>query len=93
VNPRAVANDLAACNAFAEGEELAEKTNRPALVLAAQHDKLTRASEGEKLSQLLPQAHFHLMTDSGHMMMIERPIETAHEIKDFLNNLARGEVA
>lgn len=93
VDPKAVANDLAACNNFTDGEELAKKTTKPALVIAAQHDKLTKPAEGEKLAGLLPRAHYHMLTDCGHMMMIERPIETAHEIKDFISNLGRGEVA
>lgn len=93
VDPKAVANDLAACDAFTEGEALARRTAKPVLVISAQHDKLTKASEGEKLAALLPRAHYHMLTDCGHMMMIEHPIETAHEIKDFISNLGRGEVA
>jgi pimeloyl-ACP methyl ester carboxylesterase len=93
IDPRAIANDLAACDAFSQGEELARKLKCPALVISAQHDKMAKASEGEKLAALMPKAHFHLLTDSGHMMMVERPIETAHEIKDFIGNLTRGEVA
>lgn len=93
VDPKAIGNDLAACDNFAEGEELAKKVTVPVLVLAGQHDKLARAAEGEKLSKELPQAHYHLLTDCGHMMMVERPIETAHEIKDFITNQMREEVA
>jgi pimeloyl-ACP methyl ester carboxylesterase len=93
IDPKAVGNDLAACDAFKDGEELAKKIPLPALVVSGQHDKMAKASEGEKLAGLLPRAHFHLLPDSGHMMMVERPIETAHEIKDFIGNLAREEVA
>jgi pimeloyl-ACP methyl ester carboxylesterase len=93
VDPKAIANDLAACDAFKDGEELARKTRVPALVLVGQHDKMVKAAEGEKLSQLMPRSHYHMLTDCGHMMMVERPIETAHEIKDFIANLSREEVA
>ena len=93
VDPRAVANDLAACDAFKEGEELARQIRVPSLVLSGQHDKMAKASEGENLSKLMPRSHYHLLTDCGHMMMVERPIETAHEIKDFIGNLTREEVA
>ncbi len=93
IDPKAVANDLAACEAFKDGEELARRINRPALVLAGQHDKMIKPAESEKLAGFLPQGHYHLLTDCGHMMMVERPIETAHEIKDFIGNLTREEVA
>lgn len=93
VDPKAIANDLAACDAFKSGEELARQVAVPSLVLAGQHDKMAKASEGEKLSTLMPRSHFHLLTDCGHMMMVERPIETAQEIKDFVKNLSREEVA
>jgi pimeloyl-ACP methyl ester carboxylesterase len=93
VDPRCIALDLAACDAFAGGEQLARELGVPALVLSGQYDKLTKPAEGEKLAGLMKQAHYHLLTDCGHMMMIEQPIETAHEIKDFLSNLQQKEVA
>ena len=93
VDPKAIGNDLAACNACQDGEELARKVKVPSLVLSGQHDKMAKASEGEKLSGFMPGSHYHLLTDCGHMMMIERPIETAHEIKDFVANLSREGVS
>ena len=84
VNPEAIANDLAACNAFQDGLALAAKTAKPALVLSGEHDKLTPAKDGEALAKALSGAEYRLLKDCGHMMMVEKPIDTAAEIKNFI---------
>jgi len=86
VPPSALAADLEACNSFAEGARLASALHKPALVLAATHDKMTRSMEGEGLARLLPQAKYRVIAGSGHMMMIEQPVDTANEIKAFLTD-------
>ncbi len=86
VNPKALSADLEACNAFAEGSNLAAKLHKPVLVLSATHDKMTRAMEGEGLSRLLPEATYKVIGGAGHMMMVEQAFETATEIKAFLGN-------
>lgn len=85
-DPSAVANDLAACDAFKDGEKLAGALKKPVLVLAGEHDKMTRAADGAALAQAVPDADFRLLRDCGHMMMVERPIDTAREIKDFISS-------
>lgn len=80
----ALAADLEACNSFAEGARLASGLHKPALVLAATHDKMTRSMEGEGLARLMPSAQYHVIAGAGHMMMIEQPMDTANEIKAFL---------
>ena len=85
VNPKALAADLEACNAFAEGPALAAKLHKPALVISATHDKMARPMEGEGLSRLLPQATYKVIGGAGHMMMVEQAVETAAEIKAFLD--------
>jgi pimeloyl-ACP methyl ester carboxylesterase len=83
-DPRAVYNDLKACDDFKEGEQLAMSCDKPALVISAEHDKLTRPAEVEKLAGVFRGGTYTLLKDCGHMMMIERPIETAQAIKIFL---------
>ena len=58
-DPSAVANDLAACNGF---------------------------TDGEKMAKAVAGSEFRLLKDCGHMMMVERPIDTAREIKDFISS-------
>ena len=84
VNPKALAADLEACNAFADGATLAAKLHKPALVISATHDKMARAMEGEGLSRLLPEGTYRVIPGAGHMMMVEQAVETANEIRSFL---------
>jgi len=83
-NPAAVANDLAACNVFKDAEKLAGALHKPVLVLSGEHDKLTKASDGEALAKAVHGSEYRLLKDCGHMMMIEKPIDTAREIKEFI---------
>ncbi|MDE1152911.1 MAG: alpha/beta hydrolase [Micavibrio sp.] len=87
VNPAAVGSDLAACNGFAGGNALASHLHKPALILSATHDKMTKAVEGEGLSRLMPMAKYRVLGDAGHMMMVEQAAETAREIKEFLQDM------
>lgn len=83
-SPAAVSHDLAACDAFADGPALAGNLKKPALVISGEHDKLTRAADGEALAKAIPGAEYRMLKDCGHMMMIEKPIDTAQEIKAFI---------
>jgi pimeloyl-ACP methyl ester carboxylesterase len=77
-------NDLTACNTYKNGEAAAQPITQPALVLAGLDDKLTKPAEGQALSDLLPRGEFHILPDSGHMLMVEKPLETAKEINAFI---------
>lgn len=81
---RAVYNDLKACDDFKDGAARAKACALPVLVIGAEHDKLTKAAEGEKLAGLFPNGTYAQLKDCGHMMMVERPVETAQAIKSFL---------
>ncbi len=79
----ALANDLAACNAYQNGEAAAKAVLQPVLVLAGADDKMTKAASGEALADMLPHPRFHLVPGSGHMLMAENPVEMAQEIGVF----------
>lgn len=83
-NPAAVSNDLAACDAFKDGASLAKSLAKPTLILAGEHDKLARASDGEALAKIIPSADYQMLKECGHMMMVEKPIDTAQAIKAFI---------
>ena len=82
----ALAADLAACNSFTDGNRLAASLHKPALVISATHDKMARAMEGEGLSRALKDGQYRVIANAGHMMMIEQPLDTANEIKGFLED-------
>jgi pimeloyl-ACP methyl ester carboxylesterase len=75
MQPATLFNDLSACNAYQHG--------KPALVLSGADDKLTKADAGKALAGLMPHGRFHQVTGSGHMLMIENPVEIAKEINSF----------
>lgn len=77
--------DLAACNDYSTGVQTAGALQKPVLVLSGENDKMTRALDGQSLGEALPQGTHALLSDCGHMMMVEHPIETALEIKRFLS--------
>jgi len=80
----ALAADLKACDDYTGGSATATDLQKPALVICGDADKMTRAVDGQELADMLPQGRHALLTDCGHMMMVEHPIETAIEIKRFL---------
>ena len=83
MRPETLANDLSACNAYQQGAAAARAINKPVLVLAGMDDKLTKPAAGQELADMLKNARFHLVSGSGHMLMVENPVEIAREIKEF----------
>jgi pimeloyl-ACP methyl ester carboxylesterase len=83
MEPTALANDLAACHAYSQGEATAKAVHKPSLVIAGADDKMTKPAEGKALAEIL-EARFHLASACGHMMMVENPLEIAREIKAFM---------
>ncbi|MFN7113735.1 MAG: alpha/beta fold hydrolase [Alphaproteobacteria bacterium] len=81
----ALAVDLAACNAYTDAAAAAAQVQKPALVLAGDADKMTPLAGAQALTEALPQAVFAVMEQAGHMLPIEKPLECAKEIKDFLS--------
>jgi pimeloyl-ACP methyl ester carboxylesterase len=83
MQPATLFNDLSACNAYQHGTAAAQGIGKPALVLSGADDKLTKADAGKALAGLMPHGRFHQVTGSGHMLMIENPVEIAKEINSF----------
>lgn len=79
VPAKAISNDLHACAAYQGTPEIP----CPALVVAGEHDKLTRAGDGKALAEKI-KAKFHLIPGCGHMPMAEKPEELRRIILDFI---------
>ncbi len=82
-NPRVMYNDLSACDQFDIRSKLAQ-IECPTLVIASSEDKLTPAKHGRFLADHIPQAQFILLENAGHIMMLEKPGETAEAVREFL---------
>ncbi len=59
----------------------------PTLVISGTADNLTPAKYGRFLAEQIPQAQFKLLDGAGHMMMVEKPAETAECVTQFLHGL------
>jgi pimeloyl-ACP methyl ester carboxylesterase len=85
--PTVLHNDFSACNLFDVRDQLS-RISLPTLVVAGTEDKLTPPKNGRFLADHIPQAQFTLLEGAGHMMMVEKPGETAAAVALFLG---RGE--
>lgn len=83
-NPDAVGTGLAACNDFRDGEDFARQVKIPALVISGDQDKMVKTADAEALSDLIPGAQFSLLKECGHTPMVEKPIDTAQILRDFI---------
>ncbi|MDY0008487.1 MAG: alpha/beta hydrolase [Bdellovibrionales bacterium] len=80
----AIGCDLAACDAYQNGGAAAAQVQKPVLVLTGEADIMTPMSGAQTLCDLLPQGSLAIVAEAGHMLPLEKPLETAKEIKDFL---------
>jgi pimeloyl-ACP methyl ester carboxylesterase len=71
--PGMLATDLAACNAYADGEAQAAMVRCPTLVLCGGQDRMTPAKQGQRLAGMIVGARAVMIPAAGHMMMLERP--------------------
>ena len=56
----------------------------PALIVQAMDDQVIDASHGRILRQSIPGAQIRILAQTGHMVPIERPVETADSIAAFV---------
>jgi pimeloyl-ACP methyl ester carboxylesterase len=82
--PGVLAADLAACDAYADGEARALAIACPTLVIAGAQDRMTPARQGQRLAALIRGARCVTIARAGHMMLLEQPRPTLHELAAFL---------
>jgi len=69
----ALAVDLAACNAWNSGMDVASKVACPTLFLSGENDVMTPARKAAELAKLVSGAKSVTLERCGHMMMSEQP--------------------
>lgn len=67
-----LATDLAACDAYSDGLEMARRVTVPALLLLGESDRMTPPRATEQLQQALAQARLERLP-AGHALMQEQP--------------------
>lgn len=79
----ALANDLAACNAY-DGGQAAARVKCPALFILGAEDRMTPAKSGRALAGAVAGAGVEILERTGHMLMAERPREVAKMLAGFV---------
>jgi pimeloyl-ACP methyl ester carboxylesterase len=78
--------DLLACDAFDYIEEIG-KIDKPVLVLCGSEDYLTPIRYSQYLAGGIPGAKLEVISGAGHMVMLEKPKETASILSNFLSTI------
>jgi pimeloyl-ACP methyl ester carboxylesterase len=78
--------DLVACDAFDQTPRLAEILV-PTIVICGADDRITPPGASELLHSRIPGSELLVIPDAGHMVMLERPEETANALGHFLNSI------
>ncbi len=81
--------DFLACDRFDLREQIGQ-ISAPTLVLTGSEDRMTPPRLGQSLAESIPAARFQLVEGAGHMLMLERPAETAQAIGAFLADAPRA---
>lgn len=82
--PGLLYSDLAACNAYREGLEVAAKVTAPALLISGERDQMTPLKSARALAAKIPGAKFLTLSGAGHMLMAERPYEVVDALAEHL---------
>ena len=88
-DPAVLSTDLAACDAYADGEEAAAAIRCGALVLQGAADRMTPPKAGGQLARLIPNAKSTVLEAAGHMSMMEAPDEVLAAIRAHLEPVRR----
>jgi pimeloyl-ACP methyl ester carboxylesterase len=84
-----IANDLTACNGYANGAAAAAAVaaNRcPTLIVAGTRDLMTPARNTRQLAEMLPHAKLATLPGAGHAMMAEQPDALLDALIGFLHD-------
>ena len=75
--PGVLAKDLIACNDYKTALQSAAKITAPLHVISGDEDKMTPVKNAKPLLDAIPNTTLTVLSQTGHMMMIERPRECA----------------
>lgn len=84
-DPALLHTDLAACNAYQDGETAAAAVRCPSLVILAERDMMTPMRAGRKLASQIGDCRTVVIPNAGHIMMDEAPDETLDALRTLLD--------
>lgn len=79
-------NDMIACNEFDVSDDVS-KINIPSLIIAGENDILAPIKHSRKLNENIKASTLRIIKESGHFMMLEKPVEFNLLLKEFLDIL------
>ncbi len=62
----------------------------PVLIVCGEYTDTFRTQSQLRMKRLLPHARFHVIQQAGHLVPMERPVQTGETIRGFLEGLAIG---
>lgn len=77
--------DLQACSDYQEGENAARAVACPTLCVLAGKDRMTPIKFGRILAATIPVSSLREISDGGHMLPAERPLETNRALREFFS--------
>ncbi|GAB4417498.1 MAG: alpha/beta hydrolase [Anaerolineales bacterium] len=84
--PSVLHSDFLACDSFDVMDKVA-KISVPTLLICGAEDRMTPVRFSEYLRDQIPDARLEIIAGAGHMVMIEKPDETARLLETFLNSI------
>lgn len=79
--PGVLYRDLQACNDYQQGLESAANVNCPVHLILGRDDRMTPVKAARELQARLTTVNTQVLTNCGHMMMVESPDETLDALR------------
>lgn len=80
-----LATDLAACQAYTQGEQAAQQITTPTQLIFGQYDRMTPLKAGRRLAECLPKLASQSELAAGHMLPIEEPEACLKQLREFIS--------
>jgi pimeloyl-ACP methyl ester carboxylesterase len=85
-SPEVAYRDFEACDKFNIMNRL-EEIRLPTLIICGLEDQLTPVKYSEYLKSNIPNSRLEIVTDAGHMVMLEKPAEFNGKLEKFIKEL------
>jgi pimeloyl-ACP methyl ester carboxylesterase len=84
--PSVLYGDFQACDAY-NVSDLLSKIEIPTFILSGAYDKMVPLKSSEFLRDNIAGARMEVLSDAGHMLIQEQPVQTADKLSGFLDSI------
>ena len=81
--------DFSASDRFDVTDQL-ERVRQPTVIIVGSHDQVTPPRYSEDMAEHIPDSRLVKIEGAGHMVMLQRPDETAREVRQLLDQISAG---